>query len=97
MSLEAVETAASEVIELQSKPGTEEVKENLRELKGRVLEYADWLNVTSYDAAQIVGTISPPPHGAAHVERHPIRCVSVGGGPETDCAESQTFQSPYIL
>ena len=51
VSLEAVETAASEVIELQSKRGTEEVKENLRELKGRVLEYADWLNVTSYDAA----------------------------------------------
>ena len=54
VSVGAVENASSKLIELQSKRASPEMKENLRELKGRVVEYEDWRELPSADAAQML-------------------------------------------
>ena len=54
VSVGAVEDASSKLIKLQSKRASPEMKENLRELKGRVVEYEDWRELPSADAAQML-------------------------------------------
>ena len=54
VSVRAVENASSQLIDLQSKRASPEMKEHLRELKGRVIEYEDWHELSPADAARML-------------------------------------------
>lgn len=54
MTLEDVEKAAGQLIQFAPRRGSLEVEENLRELQGTVLEYADWLHLAEHERALVL-------------------------------------------